>query len=152
MTLRRRTPALKRNTGRKALPRRRDTGPSAAVRRTVLERSGGWCERCGTALHDGHQWIAPHSIHHRRARGMGGTTDPVTNTVVNLLLLCGTGTTGCHGWVESNRLEAIRDGYLLAQSDDPGYVPVVIAPPAFMSAPPTLMYLTTDGGYQEVEA
>lgn len=151
MTLRR-TNSLRRKTGRKALPDRRDTGPSAAVRRMVLERSAGWCERCGTALHNGDQWIAPHSIHHRRPRGMGGTTDPATNSVVNLLLLCGTGTTGCHGWVESHRAEAIAHGYLVAQSDAPGYIPVLIASPAFIAHAPTLMYLTTDGGYQEADA
>jgi hypothetical protein len=40
------------------------------------------------------------SIQHRRAQGMGGTSLTETNDLANLLLLCGTGITGCHGWVE----------------------------------------------------
>lgn len=36
------------------------------------------------------------------------------STAANGLLLCGTGTTGCHGWVESNRSEARAQGFLVS--------------------------------------
>lgn len=45
---------------------------------------------------------------------MGGTRSAWINEPPNLLLLCGSGTTGCHGWVESHRDDARRDGFLVA--------------------------------------
>lgn len=44
----------------------------------------------------------------------------------NLLLLCGSGTEGCHGWVEVNRTVGYADGLLLHRNDDPTKVPVVL--------------------------
>ncbi|MFI0469270.1 HNH endonuclease [Saccharopolyspora sp. 5N102] len=85
------------------------TKPTARTRAVVKHRAErhGWplCERCGVALGA--------NIHHRRPRGAGGSKDPATNTPSNLLLLCGSGTTGCHGWVESYRIIAYRHGWLL---------------------------------------
>ncbi|TIC78806.1 HNH endonuclease [Nocardioides sp. GY 10127] len=104
--------------------RRRDTGPTTETRILVRERSAGRCEGCGRALHAAGTWTADHSFHHRRPRGMGGTTDPAANTPANLLLLCGTGTTGCHGWVESNRGKATALGWLVPRGTDPADVPV----------------------------
>ena len=43
------------------------------------------------------------SVHHRAPRKMGGTRDPYINALSNLLLVCGHGTVGCHGWLESHR-------------------------------------------------
>jgi hypothetical protein len=46
----------------------------------------------------------PVSVHHRRPRMMGGSRNESTYIKpANLIVLCGSGTTGCHGWVESNR-------------------------------------------------
>ena len=42
---------------------------------------------------------------------MGG--DRHANTGANLVLMCGTGTTGCHGWAESNRAQAHDEGWLV---------------------------------------
>lgn len=50
---------------------------------------------------------------------MGGSKRPDTNLPANLILLCGSGTTGCHGYVESNRAEAFDLGFLLHQVDTP---------------------------------
>jgi hypothetical protein len=94
---------------------------SKAVRAAVVERAGNRCERCGRALLS---W--PFSLHHRRPRGMGGSHRPDTDSVANALALCGSGTTGCHGWVESNRDEARRLGFLVASHDDPQFVPVAL--------------------------
>lgn len=57
---------------------------------------------------------------------MGGSKDPAINSPSNLLFLCGSGTEGCHGWVESNRAEAYADGLLVYRNDDPSEIPVVL--------------------------
>lgn len=78
----------------------------------VLERDGGRCTRCGIyVLHGerGRDW----SIHHRRPRGSGGTRIAWVNLPANCIVLCGSGTTGCHGWVESHRAAALELGYLV---------------------------------------
>ncbi len=86
------------------------TGPTAAVRRICWERAGGYCERCGYML----ETHASYSLHHRRARGMGGTRRPETNLPANLVFLCGSATSGCHGQVERFRMQARRDGWLVS--------------------------------------
>lgn len=122
--------------------KRRDTGPAAAVRDRVTDRSGGACEVCGKLLYDRANggWVAAHSFHHRRPRGMGGTSRADANTPANLLLLCGTGTTGCHGLIEANRGDALASGALLLQTADPTTVPVALAA--------GWAYLTEDGSYR----
>lgn len=99
----------------------RRTGPTPATVELVWERDKGSCQRCGRGLSRadrGMSW----SVHHRRPRGMGGSRDAWVNLPANLIVLCGSGVTGCHGWVESNRGEAVelgwivsRLGYLLAE-------------------------------------
>lgn len=55
---------------------------------------------------------------------MGGTNDPSINSPANLIVLCGSGTTGCHGHVEVNRREARDYGWAVSQYADPHDVPV----------------------------
>lgn len=55
---------------------------------------------------------------------MGGTKDPAANYTSNLLLLCGTGSTGCHGHIESHRTEAYDHGWLVRHGHRPSQVPV----------------------------
>jgi hypothetical protein len=50
----------------------------------------------------------------------------MSNSPANILLLCGSGTEGCHGWVESNRADAYAQGLLLHQGDDPCEMPVTL--------------------------
>lgn len=50
---------------------------------------------------------------------MGGTRKSTTNSPANLLLLCGTGTTGCHGWIETNRTIGYATGIILYDKDNP---------------------------------
>lgn len=71
----------------------------AAGRRIVKERCGGRCERCGRS---------GYTVHHRRKKSQGGGWD-----ASNLLALCGSGTTFCHGWVEANPAAAHEDGLWL---------------------------------------
>lgn len=73
------------------------------------------CQRCGRLIGSG-----PFSRHHRDPRGMGGSkADP--HAMVNLVLLCGTATTpgGCHAEVESHRLQAELDGWLVPMNIRP---------------------------------
>lgn len=93
--------------------------PQATIR-SVTDRSQNRCERCGTQ--DSLRW----SFHHRKPRGMGGSKDPAINSPANILLLCGSGTTGCHGWVESHREQAYEEGLLVHRNDDPDEIPVTL--------------------------
>ena len=115
-----RTPSPGGEPARKPAKAPRDTGPSRKVRKLVLERDGWCCVRCG-------RWVKnrPYSLQHRDARGMGGTSDPEINSPVLLIVLCGSGTTGCHGEVEEYRSpEDGRKGYRLKSGQDPALTPV----------------------------
>lgn len=66
-------------------------------------------------------------MHHRLPRGMGGSRWAGIHSPALLVLLCGDGTTGCHGWVEANRAEARRLGWLLLRhlfDLDPADIPL----------------------------
>jgi hypothetical protein len=71
---------------------------------------------------------------------MGGSKDPALSEASNLLLLCGSGTEGCHGWVESNRAVALDDGLLVRRGHDAAETPVTLRYGT--------VYLTDDGGVQ----
>lgn len=73
----------------------------------VIARANYKCERCLETSYDGI------SVHHRRPRMMGGSRNELLHLPANLILLCGSGTTGCHGWVESNRDTARELGFLI---------------------------------------
>jgi hypothetical protein len=102
---------------------RRNTGPSKQTLTEVMERDRWSCVRCGRSIaagERGRDW----SIQHRIPRGMGGSRDERLNQPANLLVLCGSGVTLCHGDVESNRTVALAGGYLLHRIQDPAEVPV----------------------------
>lgn len=107
---------------------------TAKVKIVVRERAGGCCELCGR--HPGPDY----SYHHRRPRGMGGSSAADTNQPQNLLFVCGSGTTGCHGLIEASRLDSYDFGWLVRQGHDPLDIPVVLAGAR-------RRYLTADGGY-----
>lgn len=98
---------------------RRKTGATTEVRMSIMVRANFRCERCGTSVAS-----IPMSIHHRRPRAMGGTHRVETNYPSNLMALCGTGTSGCHGYLESHRTEAIDYGFIVPQYEMPHNVPV----------------------------
>lgn len=58
---------------------------------------------------------------------MGGSTnDPTVAGAANKITLCGSATTGCHGWVEANPIAArLRGGWALDRTDDPLTYPVL---------------------------
>lgn len=102
------------------------TGFSKAVTSAIIEREEGCCFRCGGyVLHGTRGW--DYSLQHRRARGMGGSRRPDTNSVQNGILLCGSATSpgGCHAYVEAHPSEAEDKGWRVPQSGDPLLAAVV---------------------------
>lgn len=93
-----------------------------AARRIVRQRDGHQCRLCGCSIVD-----VPSSIHHRLPRGRGGSA--LLERPSNLVRLCGTGTLGCHSWLESNRTLAAYTGWLLPRNNpdiDPTTEPILI--------------------------
>lgn len=91
------------------------------VHAVVDQRDGDSCRRCG------HPTFDDFSRHHRIPRGAGGST--LVDRPSNILKLCGSGSTGCHGWVESHRADAEVLGYLLPKLNkdiDPATEPVFV--------------------------
>jgi hypothetical protein len=99
---------------------------------SLLVRSGGQCEgrtpRCGAP--GGSVLGMPReqvSVQHRKAQGSGGTSRTDVHGLHNVLLLCGTGVTFCHGWVEcEERGLAWQRGLWIHQADDGATVPLVL--------------------------
>lgn len=83
----------------------------------VLARAMYRCEKCG----DDFLWGV--SVHHRRPRMMGGSKNLELHKSANLIALCGSGTTGCHGWVESHRDEARQLGFLIQKVESAELIP-----------------------------
>lgn len=81
-----------------------------------MERDEYRCVRCGANLGQG--WPG-YSCHHRQLRSGGGQ-----NTLGNLIMLCGTGTTGCHGWAHHNRAASQTLGYIVSRYAKPEEQPV----------------------------
>lgn len=108
---------------RSALKRRtRNTGPDASTELAVIKRDEARCVICGQGISGerGKDW----SLHHRLPRGAGGSREVFINLPANLIVICGSGTTGCHGWAESRRTEAQDAGYLIRHGDDPADMPI----------------------------
>jgi hypothetical protein len=74
---------------------------------------------------------------------MGGSRDPETNDVENLLLL----SPEAHEHVERNRSEAYERGWLVRQDAIPAAVPVIV----MIDGRPALVLLTDDAAYAPVE-
>ena len=142
--LQRRTPL---RTSREKRTGRRDTGPAKPTRLTVLERDEYRCAVCGQSVLE-----IPMSLHHRRNRGSGGSSDPLINAPSNLLTVCGTGTTGCHGWIGSSPADALEAGYVVslnsreATTDVPVIHAVFGASVLLLDAEPWVMPVTETEG------
>jgi hypothetical protein len=99
---------------------------SLMVRSQIIVRDRGYCQRCGLILFQFdtardrvllENVVSDYSLQHRIPRGMGGTKGAralMLGNPVNGVLLCGSGTTGCHGHIESHREEARDNGYSLS--------------------------------------
>jgi hypothetical protein len=95
-----------------------------ALRHDAVTRSGGCCElripgvclgapRSRKGALPGALGTAPWSLHHRQPRGMGGTSRANVHSLAVLVVACGHGTAGCHGWVEHHRAAARDRGLLV---------------------------------------
>lgn len=104
MTIQRKPFNVVRNAARSRSSKSKPQGFSLEVRDIIATRSRGVCEigRCESA--------AEH-MHHRRPRGLGGTSVPWVNKAANALHLCMVH----HAYVESHRTLAIAEGWLISQ-------------------------------------
>lgn len=110
-------------TGKTRSAARRETGFSRAVKLGVRTRAGNGdpdeacCEATGV-------WLGRYGgeIQHRDARGMGGTSDPVTNSIVNAVLL----STEAHRLAESRDEGVNAEGFWLRNGEDPALTPILL--------------------------
>lgn len=97
------------------------SGFSPEVRAYLLARANGRCEADSPECLGGAD-----NCHHRKPRGMGGTKREWVNRASNGLVLCGSGTTGCHGYFESHRDLAVERGIILPSGLLPWQTPVYL--------------------------
>lgn len=91
---------------------------SDLIRTKCLHRDGYRCAICGAPLDE---CPTGYSIHHRRMRSHPW---PGLNNLSNLVCLCGSGTTGCHGRVHHHQAEAYEHGWLVhSWVDDVASIP-----------------------------
>lgn len=86
--------------------------PSKQTCELVDLRDDYKCQRCGKDLR-----VVGGNRHHRKLRRH--CNDRERHSTANLILLCGTGTMGCHGWVHAHPAEAYEQGYLLKSWEAP---------------------------------
>jgi len=95
----------------------REAEPSRAVRMLVMARDGWRCCRCGNSVIG-----LPYSVSPRKLRSQENDSSPS-----GLILLCGTETLLCRGYVRSHIAESYHAGWLVRGTEDPALVPVIIA-------------------------
>ncbi|WKW87090.1 HNH endonuclease [Microbacterium phage Nicole72] len=88
--------------------------PTPATRTLIIARDLGRCSWCGRYYGDAL------NLHHRLLRSHG--TD---NSPSNLIALCGSGTTGCHGGVHAKVALARERGHIVPSWGTPALVPVL---------------------------
>lgn len=84
---------------------------TAKVRAALRDRANDCCELCGL--------VFANNAHHRKNRSQSGQ-----DTLSNLLLLCGSGTTGCHGYVTEHPAVSYEHGWSVRSTAEPAQVPV----------------------------
>lgn len=90
------------------------TRPPEATRQTVIDRAGGRCEVCRRTD------LGP--LHHRRLKGMGGTSVAWSDDPSNLLAVC----PRCHDHIHANPAESYDRGLIVRRGDEPWAVPAVL--------------------------
>lgn len=103
------------------------------IARMLWTRSGGKCEIQSPACLGGKRGdltgLPRHkvSFHHRRPRGMGGTKRADVHSMAWLVVTCGDGTTGCHGYTEREGNWARDRGLKVPKaSNNPGEWPLIL--------------------------
>jgi hypothetical protein len=104
------------------------------ARALVYARSAGLCERCGAARAT--NW------HHRQARGRGKVGQWCPS---NGMHLCGSGSTGCHGYITENPKTSREQGWSVPSWEDPANVPVWVTGREFVFLTPNGNYENPDG-------
>lgn len=89
------------------------SNPPKSVTDQVDARDAQRCVKCGRPLVGG-------SRHHRQLRSQGGK-----HTVENIVLMCGSGTTGCHGFVHAHPAEARDMGWIVPSWEEPDETPML---------------------------
>jgi len=95
----------------------------------LIARSEGMCEvgseMCAGIVFDPESDVAAQIVqecfsrHHRRLKRQGGTSE-----LDNLVLACGSGTSGCHGWIHRNPQRSRTLGWLVsAHGPAPEHMP-----------------------------
>jgi hypothetical protein len=84
------------------------------ARELLAARSNGICELCSAARAT--------NAHHRKNASQGGQWTPS-----NLLHLCGSGSTGCHGHVTTHPQVSREQGWSVPSRLDPAETPVWVA-------------------------
>lgn len=91
--------------------------PTTKTKHLVDHRDHQKCVRCGHYLPG-----QPGSRHHRKMRSQSSKAE--MHRVSNLVDVCGTGSTGCHGWIHEHQRVAYELGYLVHSYEDPAEVPL----------------------------
>lgn len=81
----------------------------------AIARDGHACLRCGRTLYNTRA-----SVHHRKKRRFQDA-----DRVENLALMCGTGTTGCHGWCHREVEQARAAGWVCFGWENPAERPLI---------------------------
>lgn len=114
-------------------------GALAQLRGAAWDRAGGRCEITGVWLgeRDSDEW----ALHHRRVKGMGGSSRDDTHVLSNVLALSHAAhNLGPRPAVHLDVAWARERGYLVGQHQHPRLVPVLLRGRA-------RVLLTDDGGY-----
>jgi hypothetical protein len=98
------------------------------AREMLYDRSAAVCEVCGRARGTNAQ--------HRKNRSQGGTWE-----LSNLIHVCGSGTTGCHGYIHAHPTESYACGWSVRQANTPREMPALLTGPYG----PRYMWLHDDG-------
>lgn len=127
-------PGARKNAPKRTRPA---ASPAPEVVEAVLERENYSCALCGMGIGPDGRGVS-WSIHHRLRRSQG-----VDHSIQNLLLLDGSGTTGCHGRVHAEPAAAREGGWMLSGRQEPLAVPVLVAGQRWV-------FLGADGLYRDV--
>ncbi len=130
-------PKQPKKTAARQGSRPKSTDPDKATVDAAMKRAAGKCESCGDPL-CGRRGFE-YSVHHRKRRSQGGD-----NRLSNLVVLCGHGTSGCHGACHSEVERARQAGFLLRSTENPEEVPMEHAKGTVL--------LDNDGGYAVIQA
>lgn len=129
------TPLRVKWVGRPARTSRKLTAAERETRSIVAVRSGGWCETRIPGVCLGRAT----NMQHRKNRSQGGKWCPT-----GILHCCGSGTTGCHGYMHASPAVATEAGWTVRSTRDPATVPVRLHQ--------GWVLLDTDGGWTNLGA